>query len=79
MENELLKPVLTQEQIERTVLSSFDSVNLVNELNALESLDEEQTACKDRNVEHLNIMMAYDWFVDALTEEQKTEINKIIK
>jgi|LauGreDrversion4_2_1035121.scaffolds.fasta_scaffold70364_5 hypothetical protein len=79
MENELLKPVLTQEQIERTVLSAFDSVNLVNELNALESLDEEQTACKDRNVEHLNIMMAYDWFVDALTEEQKTEINKIIK
>jgi hypothetical protein len=79
MENELLKPVLTQEEIERTVLSSFDSVNLVNELNALESLDEEQTACKDRNVEHLNIMMAYDWFVDALTEEQKTEINKIIK
>lgn len=69
---------LTQEEIAKSISAAFDSVNLINELNALPSLDEEQTATKDRNVQHLNIMMTKDWFSTNLTVEQTTAINAVL-
>jgi hypothetical protein len=38
-----------------------------------ESLEERNNAV-ERNVGHLNIMMAKEWFVDGLTEQQNTDI-----
>ena len=38
--------------------AAMDSVNLINDLMALSSRDDEQTATVARNVEHLEIMVA---------------------
>jgi hypothetical protein len=68
---------LTQEQIERSVSAAYDSVNLINELKALPELDAEQQATLDRNIEHIRIMMGMEFFVEALTTEQITELQAI--
>jgi hypothetical protein len=80
MENTINLPELdyTQEDIQQLISAAFDSVNLINELNQLESLSEEQVSTKDRNVEHLKIMIAKEWFANGLTEEQTTIINQLI-
>jgi hypothetical protein len=66
---------ITEEQIQKSVSAAFDSVNLINELNAQPSLTEEDQDRLNRNKEHLKIMLDKDWFFAALTEEQKTDIN----
>lgn len=69
---------LTPEKIQEHIINAFDSVNLINELNLLGSLSEEQQVTKERNIEHLKIMTAREWFALALTEEQTTIINQLI-
>ena len=66
MENEL-----TQEQIAQSVSAAFDSVDLINR-------NEDNAETIERNVEHLRIMMGYEWFISALTAEQLEQINAII-
>ena len=61
----------TQEQIAEIVSAAFDSVDLIN-------LAEEDAETIERNVEHLRIMMGYEWFSSALTAKQKKTINTII-
>lgn len=61
----------TQEQITESVLAAFNSVDLIN-------LAEEDADTIERNVEHLRIMMGYEWFSSALTAKQKKTINTII-
>jgi hypothetical protein len=68
----------TAEEIQRHITSAFDSVNLINELNLLSSLSKEEQSIKQRNVEHLQIMTAREWFAEALTEEQTGIINQLI-
>ena len=54
--------------------AAMDSVNLINDLLAKPSLTEEEQDCINRNVEHLKIMVAKDFwttedlspFVDAI-------------
>ena len=70
---------LTQEQIEKSVSAAYDSVNLINELNSKESKTEEDTDTINRNKGHVKIMLAKDWFVEALTTEQKAELETISK
>lgn len=66
MENEL-----TQEQIAQSVSAAFDSVDLINR-------NEDDAETIERNVEHLRIIMGYEWFASALTAEQTEQINAII-
>jgi len=68
---------MTQEQVAKSVSAAYDSVNLINELNAKETLTEEETATLNRNVEHIRIMMGKEWFVAGLTDEQITELQTI--
>lgn len=68
MENEILQ----------SVNAAFDSVNLINELNAKTDKTQDDSDTVSRNVEHLIIMMSKEWFVNALTTEQTTAINAII-
>jgi hypothetical protein len=68
MENEILQ----------SVNAAFDSVNLINELNAKTDKTQDDLDTISRNVEHLRIMMAKSWFLDALTKTQKTSINNAI-
>jgi len=70
---------LTQEQIGQSVSAAYDSVNLINELNSKESKTEEDTEAINRNKEHVKIMLGKDWFVEALTSEQKAELETISK
>lgn len=69
---------MTQEEIDRHISAAFDSVNLITALRALISLDSEQTSSLNRNVEHLQIMMAQEWFSVALSLQQTNEINAAI-
>ena len=62
---------MTQEQVAQSVSAAFDSVDLINR-------NEDDAATIERNVEHLHIMMGYEWFVSALTTEQVEQINAII-
>ena len=68
---------LTTEQIAKSISAAYDSVALIAELNAKETLTEEETATVTRNVEHIHIMMGKEWFVGGLTKKQITELQKI--
>jgi ribosome-interacting GTPase 1 len=70
---------LTQEEIQNSINAAYDSVNLINELNLIEELSKEEKDTLDRNKKHIKIMLAKEWFFDALTEEQKVELFDICK
>lgn len=65
---------LTTEQIAQNYAASLDSVTLVTELMALSSRDAEQTATVARNVEHLELMVAKDYW----TSEDLAPLNAAI-
>lgn len=56
---------LTAEEIAQHYSAAMDSVNLINELMALSSRDDDQTDTVSRNVEHLELMVAKDFWTDA--------------
>ena len=53
---------LTAEQIQKQYDAALDSVTVITDLMALDSRDDEQTATVARNVEHLQIMVAKDYW-----------------
>jgi len=65
----------TPEQVQRSISAAFDSVNLINQLKVQPSLTEEEQDRLNRNVEHLRIMLAKEWFSEGLTEQQRNDIN----
>jgi ABC-type branched-subunit amino acid transport system ATPase component len=66
---------LTPEQlVEKQISSTFDSVNLINELKLLETLTEEEEDRLNRNQEHLLIMLRREDFKLTLSSEQLTSI-----
>ena len=69
---------MEQEQIQQSISAAFDSVNLVAELKAKESVTEDEQGTIDRNVEHLNIMLGKEWFAVALTAEQTSAIAAVV-
>jgi len=73
MENEM-----TQEQIAQSVSAAFDSVNLINEINAQEERTQYDLDTIERNVEHLRIMMGEEWFYNSLNEENKQLILSLL-
>lgn len=68
----------TQEEIQKSILAAYDSVNLINQLKAKESLNEEETNTLDRNTKHIEIMLGKEWFSNGLTKAQKKELQSII-
>ena len=65
---------LTAEQIQAHYDAALDSVTLITDLMALDSRDDDQTATVARNVEHLQIMVAKDYW----TTEDLTPLNNAI-
>ena len=58
----------TPEEIEQHYSAALDSVNLINALMAQDSRNEEEQDTVSRNVEHLQIMVAKDfWTTEDLT------------
>lgn len=66
-----MENTITPEQITAHVAAAFDSVTLV-------TLNQENAETIERNVSHLRIMMEKEWFAQALTAEQREQINNII-
>lgn len=69
---------VTQEEARRNVNAAFDSVNLINQINAQTEKTQEDLDALARNIEHLKIMMAKDWFVAELTPEEKQQIEAVL-
>ena len=67
----------TPEEVAKHITAAYDSVALITELKAKESLTEEETETLSRNVEHIHIMLEKAWFTKGLTPEQKTELEAI--
>lgn len=72
-----MEATYTPEEVTKSVSAAYDSVNLINELKAKETLNEEETATLTRNEEHIRIMMGKEWFVAGLTDLQVTELQAI--
>ena len=53
---------ITTEQIAKNYSAAGDSVTLINELVALDKRNDEQVDTVRRNVEHLKIMVAKDYW-----------------
>jgi|TARA_Y100000033_G_scaffold48007_1_gene54255 hypothetical protein len=53
---------LTAAEIQKHYDAALDSVTLITDLMALDSRDDDQTATVARNVEHLQIMVAKDYW-----------------
>lgn len=61
----------TPTQIARHYSAAMDSVNLINRMKTLPSLTEKDIDTINRNVEHLKIMLAKDfWTTEDLTPFQ---------
>jgi hypothetical protein len=55
---------ITTEQIAINYVAALDSVNLITELKAKETLTEEDEKTIQRNIEHLEIMLAKDYWTN---------------
>ena len=64
----------TPEEIEQHYSAAMDSVNLINDLMAQDSRNDEDQDTVSRNVEHLQIMVAKDYW----TTEDLTPLNNAI-
>ena len=64
----------TPEEIAQHYSAAMDSVNLINDLMAQDSRNDEEQDTVARNVEHLQIMVAKDFW----TTEDLTPLNNAI-
>lgn len=62
---------------EKSISAAFDSVNLINRL-ITETADDKKKANVERNVKHLELMLTKEFFTEALTTQQRTEIEACI-
>jgi len=58
----MLDETLTPERIQKHYDAAMDSVNLLNAGKPAEMTDDDWTDCVSRNVEHLEIMVAKDFW-----------------
>lgn len=66
----IIEESYTEEEIQRHITSCFHSWDICEELSAKDSLDEEEQDRFDRNQEHIQIMLAKEWFSNGCTAEQ---------
>jgi hypothetical protein len=73
---------VTPEEVQRHVSAAFDSVALVEDVVAgtrmVTATLADRVGAVERNVGHLNIMVAKDWFVAGMTSEQSDQLNAAI-
>lgn len=78
MTNEIaIADIRTAEQIAKDYSAMLDSVNLIDEMRTnppVDMTEEEVADCISRNVEHLELMVAKDYW----TNEDMTKVNKAI-
>jgi hypothetical protein len=64
--------------IQNHISAAFDSVNLINQTVLLDKTDQNKNSVK-RNFEHLEIKLADTEFAEALTAQQKNDIEASIQ
>lgn len=69
-----MKIEYTPEEVQQNITNCFHSWDICEELSAKETLDEEEQDRFDRNQEHIQIMLAKEWFSEGLTEEQRAQL-----
>jgi len=62
---------------EKSISAAFDSVALINKL-ITETADDKKKSAVERNVKHLELMLTKEFFTNALTNTQKTDIEACI-
>ena len=67
----------TPEQVQQHISAAFDSVNLINS-TITEPVDERRKSAVERNYQHLELMIAKDWFEAGCTTQQVDDINTCI-
>jgi hypothetical protein len=68
---------LSTQYPQQSISAAFDSVNLINN-TILEIVNDNNKSTVIRNVQHLEIMLLKEWFLEALTQQQLTDINSCI-
>lgn len=66
--------VYTDAEVQEHITAAYHSIDIIDDLGALDSLDDEQQDRLDRNKSHIRIMLAKTWFDDGLTDAQRTEL-----
>jgi len=64
----------TSEEVQQHITNCFHSWDICEELSAKETLLEDEQDSFDRNKEHIQIMLAKDWFREGCTAEQITQL-----
>jgi hypothetical protein len=70
-----MEETFTLEQVQQQINAAFDSVNLIS--GEIAEINNRKDNIK-RNYQHLEIMMAKEWFVAGCTEQQIIDINTSI-
>jgi len=73
-----LEIILTEDDIQKLISSTFDSVNLINNLNNIPNKTENDVNRIVDNKKHLEIISKKDWFITNLTPTQKSIVESII-
>ena len=68
----------TSEQVKQHITNCFHSWDICEELSGKESLSEDAQGNFNRNKEHIQIMMAKEWFVNGLTKTKKEKLEKYL-
>lgn len=64
--------------VQQEITNAYDSYNLLVELKAKQQpLSESDSSAYERNKGHLSIMLAKGYFFEALTTEQKSQLQLI--
>ena len=71
----MIEETLTPEQIAKHYSAAMDSVNLLNAGKPAEWSDDDWTDCVSRNVEHLQIMVAKDYWTTEVLSPINTAIS----
>jgi len=64
----------TSEEVQQHITNCFHSWDICEELSAKETLLEDEQDSFNRNKEHIQIMLAKDWFREGCTAEQITQL-----
>ena len=70
--------VLTEDDIQKLISSTFDSVNLINKLHNTPNKTKNDVNRIIDNKKHLEIISKKDWFITNLTPSQKSIVESII-
>ena len=68
---------LTTKQKNDAKNALFDSYNVIVDIEQSGTTDTIQLKNKERNIQHINLMLQKEWLNEMLTEEEKTRLKNL--